>query len=151
MIILKLISHIRHIETIMNSIDSINNELSHKAVLKAFGERFRELRLAQNINQQQLSFESGVPLRTLSRLENGHAVSMDVLIKVLRALNLLERLELLVPTAEISPMQRKEKRAIKPRQRASGTRIKNQGVAEPSSNGWSGFKNRVLFEDKENK
>jgi hypothetical protein len=46
-------------------------------------------------------------------------------------------------------MQRKEKRKIKPRQRASSTRIKNQGVAKPSSNGWSGFKNRVLFEDKE--
>jgi transcriptional regulator with XRE-family HTH domain len=135
----------------IKSIDSIKNEMSHKAVLKLFGARFRALRLAQNINQQQLSFESGVPLRTLSRLENGHAVSMDVLIKVLRALNLLERLELLVPTAEISPMQRKEKRAFKPRQRASGSRIKNGGVAEASGNGWSGFKNRVLFEDKKAK
>jgi transcriptional regulator with XRE-family HTH domain len=129
--------------------NSINNELSHKAVLKEFGARFKALRLAQNINQEQLSFESGVPLRTLSRLENGHTVSIDVLIKILRALNMLERLELLVPTVEISPMQRKEKRAIKQRQRASGPRTKNQGVAEPSGNGWSGFKNRVLFEDKE--
>ncbi len=129
--------------------NSINNELSHKAVLKEFGARFKALRLAQNINQEQLSFESGVPLRTLSRLENGHTVSIDVLIKILRALNMLERLELLVPTVEISPMQRKEKRAIKQRKRASGPRTKNQGVAEPSGNGWSGFKNRVLFEDKE--
>ena len=135
----------------MKSVNSINKELSHKAVLKEFGARLKALRLAKNINQEQLSFESGVPLRTLSRLENGHAVSMDVLVKVLRALNLLERLELLVPTAEISPMQRKEKRANRPRERASGSRIKNQGVAEASGNGWSGFKNRVLFEDKETK
>ncbi len=133
----------------------LTHEMSNLAVLKTLGAQLKAMRLAQNIDQQQLSFESGVPLRTLSRLENGHAVSMDVFIKVLRALNLLDRLELLTPAAEISPVRQAQKRAIEPRQRASGTRAtksdKTAGkVSEPEAKGWSGFSRSVLFEDKEN-
>lgn len=126
-------------------------EISNSAILNTLGAQLKATRLAQNINQQQLSFESGVPLRTLSRLENGQAVSMDVFIKVLRALNLLERLELLTPSAEISPVQRAQKPANKPRQRASGRRKNTTAdrVNEPAKKSWSGFDQPVLFADKD--
>ena len=83
----------------------MKSEQSNTAILKELGERFKQQRAARNIDQAALAYESGVAQRTLSRLENGHATSFEAVIKVMRALDLLERLDLMLPASDVSPVQ----------------------------------------------
>jgi transcriptional regulator with XRE-family HTH domain len=78
--------------------------MSNSALLAEIGARLKSLRVEQNKDQQQFAYEAGLSLRTLSRLENGHSVSFEAVLKVIRALGLIERLDLLLPTVDISPV-----------------------------------------------
>lgn len=96
--------------------------MSDKAIVNHICMRLREIRLEQNITQEQLAERSGLGRATISRIEKGQAVSLLTLIQLLRALNQLELLDAFqnVSTA-ISPLQLlKEQKA--PRYRASGKR-----------------------------
>lgn len=70
------------------------------------GQRFESIRLAHNINQTQLAERAGVSRRTITRLENGHGVSVDTLVRVMQAFGLAERLATLLPDADIRPIDR---------------------------------------------
>ncbi|MGH8194284.1 MAG: helix-turn-helix domain-containing protein [Woeseiaceae bacterium] len=70
------------------------------------GRRLEAVRLGKNINQTQLAKEAGVSRRTITRLENGQGVSLDTLIRVLRALDLSARLEALLPDPGVRPIER---------------------------------------------
>lgn len=137
----------------------MNNNMSNSALLSELGARLKNLRVAQNKDQQQFAYEAGLSLRTLSRLENGHSVSFEAILKVIRALGLIERLDMLLPPSEISPVQQARNKHLKPRQRASGSRNKPPHQTEapqksPDSSTatirekkeWSGFKKPSAFE-----
>jgi transcriptional regulator with XRE-family HTH domain len=117
-------------------------EHSNAAILKELGERFKQQRAARNIDQASLAFESGVPQRTLSRLENGHATSFEAVIKVMRALDMLDRLDLMLPASDISPVQITKHKRSKPRRRA---RTSPRAAAKPD---WPGFAQPVAFDDE---
>lgn len=70
------------------------------------GRRLERLRLAQNRNQTQIAEEAGVSRRTITRLENGQGVSLDTLIRVMRALGVVDRFQLLLPDADVRPIER---------------------------------------------
>lgn len=70
------------------------------------GRRLEQLRLSQNRNQSQIAKEAGVSRRTMTRLENGEGVSLDTLIRVMRALGVVERLQTLLPDPAIQPIDR---------------------------------------------
>lgn len=70
------------------------------------GRRLEAVRLSKNINQTQLATEAGVARRTITRLENGQGISLDTLIRVMRALGLSARLEALLPDPGIRPIER---------------------------------------------
>ena len=70
------------------------------------GRRFEKIRLGRNINQTQLAQEAGVSRRTITRLENGGNVSLDTVIRVLRALGLVDRLTDLLPDPGVRPIER---------------------------------------------
>jgi transcriptional regulator with XRE-family HTH domain len=72
----------------------------------ALGRQLEQIRLAQNVSQAALAAEAGVSRRTITRLEAGQGVSLDTLIRVLRALGLADRLEALLPDATIRPIER---------------------------------------------
>jgi transcriptional regulator with XRE-family HTH domain len=121
-------------------------EQSNGEILKEFGTRLKQQRASRNIDQGTLAYESGVSLRTLSRLENGHGASFEAVIKVMRALGILDRLELMLPGTDISPVQRAKTRTHKPRQRASRKAAENK----QHTSAWQGFAQSVSFDDKEN-
>lgn len=103
--------------------------LADGAVLQELGERLAQCRLSRNLSQDALAAEAGISLRTLSRLETGEPSQTVNLLRVLRALGLLENLETLVPPPMISPLQQLKLQG-KTRKRASR---QGAAVAEPNS------------------
>jgi transcriptional regulator with XRE-family HTH domain len=111
----------------------IGNQLSEAAVLGELGGRLARLRLGRNLTQQALAAEAGVSKETVQRLERGHSVTMNGLLRLLRALDLLEGLEALVPEPLPSPIEQLE-RGGRQRQRAAGAHSK---LRRQQSDGWS--------------
>lgn len=101
------------------------NLLTDEAVTSEIGERVAHLRLRRNQSQGQLSKEAGISKRTLERIESGHSVQLGSLVRVLRALELLSRLEAVLPHPEPSPRELVELRG-KERLRASGASAKEK-------------------------
>ncbi|MDR1076270.1 MAG: helix-turn-helix domain-containing protein [Xanthomonadaceae bacterium] len=101
----------------------IMNAHSDEAILRELGTRLAATRLAQNLTQAQLAEQAGVSKRTVERLESGEvALQLTGLIRVCRALGLLNRLDLLVPEPVSSPLAQL-KRKGRTRQRASGQHV----------------------------
>ena len=71
---------------------------------KEFGERLAGFRLSRNLRQSDVASEAGVSRGALVRLEAGEGGTVDSLIRVLKALNLDDRINILVPDATISPL-----------------------------------------------
>ena len=124
----------------------MDGEQSNAKILKELGTRLKQQRASRNIDQATLAYESGVSLRTLSRLENGHGASFEAVIKVMRALGILERLQLMIPGSDISPVQRAKTRVHKPRQRAR-RKTAQEKQHKPA---WQGFSQTVTFDDEGN-
>ena len=70
------------------------------------GRRLESIRLAENISQAHLAEEAGVSRRTITRLENGGGISVETLIRVMRALGIANRLETLLPEPSLRPIDR---------------------------------------------
>lgn len=81
-------------------------QASIEAIQADLGQRLVQLRLARNVNQQQLAREAGVSRRTVTRLENGESVSLDTLLRVMRALDIVGRLAALLPDPTVRPIDR---------------------------------------------
>ena len=78
---------------------------SDEALLQELGQRIARLRLERNLSQAQLAEQAGISKRTLERLEAGaSATQLSLFLRVLRQLDLLERLELLLPEPQLSPL-----------------------------------------------
>ncbi len=106
----------------------IVSTLVDTAVLQELGTRLAQNRLNRNQTQQALAREAGVALRTLNRIECGEPSQTANVLRVLRALGLLDNLEALVPEPPASPMQQLKLKG-KVRQRASSAPPAR--VAEP--------------------
>lgn len=112
------------------SLMPIQRLMSDEALLQELGQRIARLRLERNLSQAQLAEQAGISKRTLERLEAGAAATqLSLFLRVLRQLDLLERLELLLPEPQPSPLALLEQQAT--RKRASRRR-----AAKPSSS-WS--------------
>lgn len=79
---------------------------SIEAIQTDLGRRLVQLRLARNVNQQDLGREAGVSRRTVTRLENGESVSLDTLLRVMRALGVAGRIAALLPDPQVQPIDR---------------------------------------------
>jgi len=100
-------------------------------VLKELGARLRTARLSRNLTQEQLAEDAGVGRVTVQRLEEGKVnATLAVLVRLLRALDLSEGLEQLVPALSPRPLEEMERRG-RPRQRAREPRPK-----ERQDKGW---------------
>ena len=92
------------------------------AVMAELGARLERVRLERNQTQAALAREAGISRRTLVRLEQGEGgVGTAGLLRVLRALGLLDRVELLVPEPLPSPIEQLSLQGRR-RRRASGER-----------------------------
>ena len=100
----------------------ISGQLSDDAILREVGSRLAAARLARNLTQAALAQEAGVSKRTVERLESGEvAARLSGLVRVCRALDMVDRWEALVPSPTVSPVEQM-KLAGHRRRRASGQR-----------------------------
>lgn len=80
-------------------------ELSDTVILQRLGGRIRDYRMRMEMTQGELAEKSGLSMGSVVRLERGDAVSVLLLISILRTLGVLENLETLLPELGISPIQ----------------------------------------------
>lgn len=83
----------------------ITNEKSETAVLKELGQRIVHERLKQQRTQAELASNSGVSKRTIERIESGHSAQFASVIRLLRALSLLEKLDQVFPSGKLPPAE----------------------------------------------
>jgi transcriptional regulator with XRE-family HTH domain len=99
----------------------IEELLTDEAILTELGGRLAQRRLELQLTQEMLAEQAGVAKRTVERIEAGATTQMSTLIRLLRALELLDRLDSLVPEAGPRPMDLVRLKG-KARKRASGKR-----------------------------
>lgn len=97
--------------------DYVSDEiLPIEALLGQIGARIERYRIARHIKQEDLAAQAGISSRTLRRLEASGNGTLDTVARVLRALDMDERLLTLVPDATLSPLDPRSARK-QPRQR----------------------------------
>ena len=96
----------------------ITEDISDATVLKELGNRVARHRLNHNLSQAAFAKEAGVSQRTLIRIEHGQSTQSTNLIRILRALHLLENFDAVIPEPATSPLQQLQLQG-KNRQRAS--------------------------------
>ncbi|MBR3417376.1 MAG: helix-turn-helix transcriptional regulator [Oscillospiraceae bacterium] len=94
----------------------INPDLSETAVLHELSSRFRQYRIAYPLTRTELSEKAIVSVGTIARFENGHEIGLLNLIKLLKALDLADNLDLLIPDVLERPSYHAENNT--PKQRA---------------------------------
>jgi transcriptional regulator with XRE-family HTH domain len=99
-------------------IDGYGNDA---VILDELGHRLARTRLERNLTQQLLAQEAGVSKATVERLEAGEPIKSTSLVRVLRALGLLDALDRLIPEPLPSPVERLRLQG-RQRQRARGNR-----------------------------
>lgn len=74
-------------------------EVSNRDVILHLGERFRDYRNALGLTQKQVAFQSGVSVMTIVRFEKGqgHAIRLDNLVALMRAIQRLEDMDEMIP------------------------------------------------------
>jgi transcriptional regulator with XRE-family HTH domain len=111
----------------------IEQYLTDEAVLAELGTRLERARLERNLTQLELAAEGGIQRKVVQRIEAGEPVKITSLIRVLRALGLLEALDRLVPEPTPSPIDLLKLQG-RTRKRASGRRVRRKppdGEAAP--------------------
>lgn len=111
----------------MSTIDDLHTD---DTILAELGSRLASHRLRRNRTQSDLAHEAGISKRTLERLEAGHSAQLASFIRVLRALDLAENLNLLVSKPSPSPMELLQNQN-RLRQRASSKRSREEKAPEP--------------------
>ena len=100
----------------------IQGNENNRYLLIEMGNRIRDTRIASNMTRKELAEKAGVALKTMERVENGENVKIENLLNILRALKLLQNLEILIPEQSDLTVFDKPKK----RKRASGKRKKEQ-------------------------
>ncbi|MCF6270859.1 MAG: helix-turn-helix transcriptional regulator [Melioribacteraceae bacterium] len=87
---------------------SYNNNfysMSDSSIVNEICNGIKQMRLSQNISQQELANRSGLNRVTISRMESGRAVSLLTLVQTLRALDKLDILNAFNEEPEVSPLK----------------------------------------------
>jgi transcriptional regulator with XRE-family HTH domain len=84
----------------------ITSQLTDDALLGELGSRFARIRIDRRLTQAQLAEQAGVSKRTVERLERGEAgTQLWGFLRLCRVLGLVERLDVLLPEPEPSPLE----------------------------------------------
>jgi transcriptional regulator with XRE-family HTH domain len=93
------------------------------------GQRIRQLRLSRNIDQRAVAEKAGVTRAALQNLEAGRGSSVQTLLRILKALNYLEGIEMLAPQPTVNPLALLKTKT--PPQRARHRRLARPRKANP--------------------
>jgi transcriptional regulator with XRE-family HTH domain len=69
------------------------------------GERLKRLRLNRNFDQKATAEKAGISERALRNLESGHGSTVETLLRVLKALDYLQGIDMLAPEPSVNPLQ----------------------------------------------
>ena len=105
----------------------IEKPLTDEAILAELGKRIAQRRLEFQLTQAVLAEQSGISKRTLERIEAGNTVQMSTMVRILRTLDALDRLDGLVPEVNSRPMDLLK---LKGKERQRVTRKKKQPTDE---------------------
>lgn len=108
----------------------INHDAGDAAVLGELGARIARMRLEQNISQEDLATRAGVGVATVRRLEGGRSGSLSNLVRIMRALGQLDRLDAAIAEPLPSPLQQLQIGGSR-RQRAGRSRATSPAHEEP--------------------
>ena len=100
-------------------------ELTSKAILDELAERVKNYRLDMNLSQANFAQKAGISLRSVVNFESGADVKLSNFIKILKALELADNLEVLVPDVTIRPSSFIAEKKQKQRIRRSTTEKEN--------------------------
>jgi len=70
----------------------------------ALGERLKRLRLNRNLDQKSTAEKAGISERALRNLESGHGSTVETLLRVLKALDYLQGIDMLAPEPSVNPL-----------------------------------------------
>jgi transcriptional regulator with XRE-family HTH domain len=107
----------------------IESKMTDEAVLAELGARLERTRLERDLSQIELAAEAGVERKSVRRIEGGEPVQLVSFVRVLRALDLLDPLDRLVPEPLPSPIELLKLHGRR-RRRASGERGGDAADAE---------------------
>ena len=80
--------------------------LTNEEVLAEMGRRLAAARIRSRLTQAELAAKAGISERTCRRLEQGAGLgSLEAFVAVLRALRIIDRLEVLLPPDRPSPRE----------------------------------------------
>jgi transcriptional regulator with XRE-family HTH domain len=102
------------------------NKFSVVEYQKLIGERIKQYRVNAGVSQKDLENESGVSIRSISRLEQGASIQLESLIKILSALNLEGNIDLLIPDQTKRPSfylndSNKPKQRVRKKEESAGS------------------------------
>ena len=83
------------------------NDLQFRSPLELqteLGRRIRQLRLSRNIDQRTVAEKAGVARAAVQNLEAGRGSSVQTLLRVLKAMNYTEGIEMLAPQPTVNPL-----------------------------------------------
>jgi transcriptional regulator with XRE-family HTH domain len=83
------------------------------------GERLRRLRLNRNIDQRTAAEKAGISERALRNLETGRGSTVETLLRVLKALEYLQGIDMLAPETSVNPLDLLRQRKAPQRARRS--------------------------------
>lgn len=69
------------------------------------GERLRGLRLSRNLDQRSTAEKAGISEKALRNLESGRGSTVETLLRVLKALDYLQGLDMLAPEISVNPLE----------------------------------------------
>ena len=98
--------------------------MTDKSISAEIGRRIEQMRLEQNLTQQQIADEIGISRVSYRNLVSGGG-KFENIIAVLRVLGRLDLVEQFIPETTFSPMEQLKLKG-KQRQRATGSNSKNQ-------------------------
>ena len=70
----------------------------------ALGERLKRLRLNRNLDQKSTAEKAGISERALRNLESGHGSTVETMLRVLKALDYLQGIDMLAPEPTVNPL-----------------------------------------------
>jgi transcriptional regulator with XRE-family HTH domain len=68
------------------------------------GKRLRRLRLNRNLDQRTTAEKAGISEKALRNLEAGRGSTVETLLRVLKALEYLQGIEMLAPEISVNPL-----------------------------------------------
>lgn len=79
--------------------------MTDQAIIGHIGNFLKQQRIIQNETQKEIAERAGLNRYTISKIENGDSVTLQVFIQILRALDLLSLLDNFTKTSQVSPLE----------------------------------------------